>query len=59
MDWKQLINEASLALALIAVVVGAVVVVVVEGTANIATTSLPAAVLVLAGALAGTKIPRP
>lgn len=58
-DWKTLINDASIALALITAIMAEVVVVIVEGTTNIAATSLPAAVIALAGGLLGSKLPKP
>ena len=58
MDWKTLVNEGSLAIALLAAVSALVVIVIVSGPDAIAATGLRDLALLLGGALAGTKIPR-
>ena len=58
MDWKTLVNEASIALALVVTIAG-VVIVSLWAAGDITGSELPTIGLVLAGALAGTKIPKP
>lgn len=58
MDWKTLVNEGSLAIALLAAVGALVAIVIVSGPNAIAATGLRDLALLLGGALAGTKIPR-
>lgn len=59
MNWKDLINEGSIALALLITVVGLVLIVIVSGADSVAATGLRDLALLLGGALAGTKVPRP
>lgn len=58
MDWKTLVNEGSIALALLAAIAALVAVDIVAGADAIAATGLRDLALLLGGALAGTKIPR-
>lgn len=59
MDWKDLINEASLALALLASIAALSVIVIVSGADSVAATGLRDLAILLGGALAGTKVPKP
>ncbi len=58
MNWKDIINEGSIAIALVLAVAALAVVVIVSGPDAIAPTGLRDLVNLLGGALAGTKIPR-
>lgn len=57
MSWKDLINEGSIALALIVTIAGLVVIVVITGAGSVPATGLRDLAILLGGALAGTKIP--
>jgi hypothetical protein len=58
MNWKDAINEGSLAIAFLASVAGLIVVVIVSGTDAVAATGLRDLAILLGGALAGTKVPK-
>lgn len=55
----QDINEAAIVVALVVTVVALTVIVIVAGTESIATTGLRDLAILLGGALAGTKVPKP
>jgi hypothetical protein len=55
---KDLINEGSIAIALVLTVAALVVVVIASGVDAVAATGLRDLALLLGGALAGTKIPK-
>lgn len=54
----DLVNEGSIAIALVIVVIALVLIVVVSGAASVAATGLRDLALLLGGALAGTKVPK-
>lgn len=54
-DW----NEAALAVALVFTVAALTIIVIVSGADSIAATGLRDLAILLGGALAGTKVPRP
>jgi hypothetical protein len=58
MNWKDLIDQGTIALALIAAIVGLIVIVIVSGGDAVAATGLRDLAILLGGALAGTKIPK-
>lgn len=58
MKIADLVNEGSIAVALIIVVAALVVIVITSGAGAIAATGLRDLALLLGGALAGTKIPK-
>jgi hypothetical protein len=58
MNWKDLINEGSIALALVVTIAALAVVVIVSGSDAIGATGLRDLAILLGGALAGTKLPR-
>ncbi len=58
MTWQDLINEGSIALALVVTIIGLVVVVAVAGADSVPATGLRDLAILLGGALAGTKIPK-
>jgi ABC-type methionine transport system permease subunit len=58
MNWKDLINEGSIALALVVTIAALAVVVIVSGADAIGATGLRDLAILLGGALAGTKIPK-
>jgi len=58
MNWKDLVNEGTIGLALLISIIALVVVVIVSGPDAIGATGLRDLALLLGGALAGTKIPR-
>lgn len=58
MNWKEAVNEGSIALALIVTIAALAVVVIVSGSDAIAATGLRDLAILLGGALAGTKIPK-
>lgn len=58
MNWKDLINEGSIALALVISIVSLVTIVIVSGADSVAATGLRDLALLLGGALAGTKVPK-
>ena len=58
MNWKDLISEGAIAIALIVAIAGLVVVVVISGPDAVAATGLRDLAILLGGALAGTKIPK-
>jgi hypothetical protein len=58
MNWKDLINEGSIALALVVTIAALAVVVIVSGSDAIGATGLRDLAILLGGALAGTKIPK-
>jgi ABC-type methionine transport system permease subunit len=58
MNWKDLINEGSIALALVVTIAALAVVVIVSGADAIGATGLRDLAILLGGALAGTKLPR-
>ena len=58
MNTQDLINEGSIAIALVVTIVALAVVVIVSGADAIAATGLRDLAILLGGALAGTKIPK-
>jgi hypothetical protein len=58
MNWKDSINEGSIAVALIVTIAALAVVVIVSGSDAIGATGLRDLAILLGGALAGTKIPK-
>jgi hypothetical protein len=58
MNTKDLINEGSIAVALIITIIALAIVVIVSGSDAIGATGLRDLAILLGGALAGTKIPR-
>lgn len=58
MDWKDLINEAAIGIALLASIAALAVIVIVSGADSVAATGLRDLAILLGGALAGTKIPK-
>ena len=58
MNWKDLINEAALGIALLASIAALSVIVIVSGADSVAATGLRDLAILLGGALAGTKIPK-
>jgi hypothetical protein len=58
MNWKDLINEGSIALALVVTIAALAVVVIVSGSDAIGATGLRDLAILLGGALAGTKVPK-
>ena len=58
MNWKDLINEGSIALALIVTIAALAVIVIASGSDSVAATGLRDLAILLGGALAGTKIPK-
>jgi hypothetical protein len=58
MDWKDSINEGSIALALVVTIAALAVVVIVSGSDAIGATGLRDLAILLGGALAGTKVPK-
>jgi hypothetical protein len=59
MNWTDLVNEGSIAIALLATVIGLVIIVIVSGADSVAATGLRDLAILLGGALAGTKVPKP
>ena len=59
LDWNTLINDGSIAIALLASIVGLAVIVIVSGADSVAATGLRDLAILLGGALAGTKVPKP
>jgi len=59
MNWTDLINEGAIAIALVVSIVALVIIVVVSGADSVAATGLRDLAILLGGALAGTKIPKP
>lgn len=59
MNWKDLVNEASILIALVVSIAMLGTIVIVSGADSLAATGLRDLSILLAGALAGTKIPRP
>ncbi len=57
-NWKDLINEGSIAVALALTVVALVTIVIASGADAVAATGLRDLALLLGGALAGTKVPK-
>jgi hypothetical protein len=58
MNWKDSINEGSIALALVVTIAALAVVVIVSGSDAIGATGLRDLAILLGGALAGTKVPK-
>lgn len=58
MNWTDLINEGSIAIALVVTIAALAVIVIVSGSDAIAATGLRDLAILLGGALAGTKIPK-
>jgi hypothetical protein len=58
MNWKDSINEGSIAVALIVTIAALAVVVIVSGSDAIGATGLRDLAILLGGALAGTKVPK-
>ncbi len=59
MNWSDLINEGSIAIALLAAIIALVIIVIVAGADSVAATGIRDLALLLGGALAGTKVPKP
>ncbi len=59
MNWKDSINEGSIAATLLICIVALVIIVIVSGAGSVAATGLRDLALLLGGALAGTKVPKP
>jgi hypothetical protein len=57
-NWKEVFNEGSIAVALVLTVVALVIIVIAAGADAVAVTGLRDLALLLGGALAGTKVPR-
>jgi hypothetical protein len=58
MNTKDLINEGSIAVALVITIIALAIVVIVSGSDAIGATGLRDLAILLGGALAGTKIPK-
>jgi hypothetical protein len=58
MNWKDSINEGSIALALVVTIAALAVVAIVSGSDAIGATGLRDLAILLGGALAGTKVPK-
>jgi hypothetical protein len=57
MDTKTLINEGSIAVALVICIAALTIIVIVSGADSVAATGLRDLAILLGGALAGTKVP--
>lgn len=58
MNFKDLINEAAIGVALVCTVAALVIVVIASGSDSVPATGLRDLAILLGGALAGTKIPK-